>query len=64
MGDSNVVLTGGSENMSQAPYALRGTRHTGTKLGQDLLVRISCNLRVVDFCCKNKKRLGILFATM
>lgn len=34
LGDSNIVLCGGAENMSQAPFALRGTRF-GTKLGQD-----------------------------
>jgi len=31
---SNVVLCGGTESMSQAPYAVRGIRF-GTKLGQD-----------------------------
>lgn len=34
MGDANVVLCGGAENMSQAPYAVRNIRF-GTKLGQD-----------------------------
>ncbi|CAF0791427.1 unnamed protein product, partial [Didymodactylos carnosus] len=33
--DANVVLCGGSENMSQAPYAVRNARF-GTRLGQDL----------------------------
>lgn len=33
--NSNVVLCGGAENMSQAPYAVRNARF-GTKLGQDL----------------------------
>jgi acetyl-CoA acyltransferase 2 len=33
--NSNVVLCGGTENMSQAPYAVRNARF-GTKLGQDL----------------------------
>ncbi|KAJ1567540.1 hypothetical protein HK405_005603, partial [Cladochytrium tenue] len=33
-GEANIVLTGGSESMSQAPYALRGTR-MGTKYGVD-----------------------------
>ncbi|XP_037092843.1 3-ketoacyl-CoA thiolase, mitochondrial-like [Pollicipes pollicipes] len=32
MGDSRVVLTGGSDNMTQAPHAVRGLR-TGVKLG-------------------------------
>ncbi|CAF0923958.1 unnamed protein product [Rotaria sp. Silwood1] len=35
LGDSNIVLCGGTENMSQAPYAVRNIRF-GTKLGQDL----------------------------
>jgi acetyl-CoA acyltransferase 2 len=35
LGDSNVVLCGGTESMSQAPFAVRNTRF-GTKLGQDL----------------------------
>jgi len=34
MGDSKVVLTGGTDNMSQAPFALRNIRF-GTKLGVD-----------------------------
>ncbi len=32
LGDANVVLTGGAESMSQAPYAARGIRF-GTRLG-------------------------------
>lgn len=35
LGDANVVLCGGAESMSQAPYAVRNVRF-GTKLGQDL----------------------------
>eukprot|EP00163_Fabomonas_tropica_P012348 TRINITY_DN23619_c0_g1_i1.p2 TRINITY_DN23619_c0_g1~~TRINITY_DN23619_c0_g1_i1.p2 ORF type:complete len:395 (-),score=147.45 TRINITY_DN23619_c0_g1_i1:1390-2574(-) len=34
VGESNVVLTGGTENMSQIPYSVRNIRF-GTKLGQD-----------------------------
>ncbi|XP_041365713.1 3-ketoacyl-CoA thiolase, mitochondrial-like [Gigantopelta aegis] len=37
LGDSQVVLVGGTENMSQAPYALRNVRF-GTRLGQDLVL--------------------------
>ncbi|XP_041467049.1 3-ketoacyl-CoA thiolase, mitochondrial-like [Lytechinus variegatus] len=33
-GDAEVALTGGTENMSMAPYTLRGARF-GTKLGED-----------------------------
>jgi acetyl-CoA acyltransferase 2 len=33
-GDAEVVLTGGTESMSQAPYAVRGIRF-GTRLGAD-----------------------------
>lgn len=35
VGDANIVLTGGTENMSQAPYTARNMRW-GTKLGQDV----------------------------
>ena len=35
LGESNIVIAGGAENMSQSPYALRNVRW-GTKLGQDL----------------------------
>ncbi|XP_063400516.1 3-ketoacyl-CoA thiolase, mitochondrial-like [Mytilus trossulus] len=35
LGDCNIVLVGGSDNMSQAPFAVRNIRF-GTKLGQDL----------------------------
>jgi len=35
VGDSEVVLTGGTDNMSACPYAVRDIRF-GTRLGQDL----------------------------
>lgn len=38
LGISQVVLVGGSENMSQSPYAVRDIRF-GTVLGQDLKVK-------------------------
>lgn len=38
MGDSKVVLAGGTDNMSQAPYMMRGIRF-GTRLGVDMKVR-------------------------
>ena len=34
MGDSNIVLTGGTDNMSASPYAVRDIRF-GTRLGAD-----------------------------
>lgn len=37
LGITNVALCGGSESMSQAPYAVRNVRF-GTKLGMDLKV--------------------------
>ena len=39
LGDCHVVLVGGSDNMSQSPYAVRNIRF-GTKLGQELKVKI------------------------
>ncbi|UZJ51795.1 hypothetical protein CBS101457_001115 [Exobasidium rhododendri] len=36
VGDSNVVLTGGTENMSMAPYTLHGVRFGNTRFGVDL----------------------------
>ncbi|PWN42816.1 thiolase [Ceraceosorus guamensis] len=35
-GDSNIVLTGGTESMSLAPYTLHGVRFGGGKYGVDL----------------------------
>ena len=43
LGDSQVVLTGGAENMSNAPYALYNSRF-GIKLGTDPVVRIKKEL--------------------
>lgn len=37
LGEADVVLTGGTESMTQAPYTLRNIRW-GTTLGQDLKV--------------------------
>lgn len=37
MGDANISACAGAENMSMAPYSLRGARF-GTKLGTDLKV--------------------------
>jgi len=37
MGDSKVVLTGGTDNMSQAPFLIRDQRF-GTRLGVDYKV--------------------------
>lgn len=36
VGDSHVVLTGGTESMSLAPYTLHGVRFGGGKFGVDL----------------------------
>ena len=36
-GEADIVVTGGTENMSQAPYALRGVR-SGTRYGVELSV--------------------------
>lgn len=37
MGDSEVVLTGGAENMSLSPHTVRGIRF-GVRLGQEIQV--------------------------
>jgi len=37
LGESEIALVGGTESMSQAPYAVRNIRF-GTRLGQDLQV--------------------------
>lgn len=39
MGDSKIVLTGGTDSMSMAPYAVRNIRF-GTKLGTDLNMEV------------------------
>lgn len=36
MGDAHLLLTGGAENMSQAPYTLHGVRFGNTRYGADL----------------------------
>lgn len=36
MGDGDLILTGGTENMSMAPYTLSGVRFGGGKYGVDL----------------------------
>ena len=51
LGDAEISVAAGSENMSMAPYILRGARF-GTKLGTDLKVGL-CRLHNVDsmyFC--------------
>ena len=40
LGMSDIALVGGTESMSQAPYAVRNVRF-GTRLGQDLKVGFS-----------------------
>jgi acetyl-CoA acyltransferase 2 len=37
LGDANIVLTGGAENMSLSPHAVRGIRF-GVRLGQDVVM--------------------------
>ena len=37
LGESEIALVGGTESMSQAPYAVRNIRF-GTRFGQDLQV--------------------------
>ncbi|XP_032675947.1 3-ketoacyl-CoA thiolase, mitochondrial [Odontomachus brunneus] len=49
-GDSKIVLTGGTENMSQAPFVVRGIRF-GTVLGQKYEFEDSLWLGLFDTYC-------------
>ena len=44
LGLSQMVLVGGTENMTQAPYAVRDIRF-GTRFGQDLKVGDKIDLK-------------------
>ncbi|XP_033096197.1 3-ketoacyl-CoA thiolase, mitochondrial-like [Anneissia japonica] len=60
-GDSEVVLTGGAENMSQAPYILRDVR-LGTRLGTDLKLEDSLWATLTDMHIKTP--MGITAETL
>ncbi|KAJ9088735.1 hypothetical protein DSO57_1020268 [Entomophthora muscae] len=47
LGDSQIVLTGGTESMSQAPHILRGARD-GAKFGIDMKLEDSLAAALVD----------------
>lgn len=51
LGESDIVLCGGSESMSQAPYALRDARF-GTRLGLDLKLEDTLWQGLTDFHVK------------
>ncbi|XP_047470741.1 3-ketoacyl-CoA thiolase, mitochondrial-like [Penaeus chinensis] len=51
MGDSKVVLTGGTDSMSMAPYAVRNIRF-GTRLGADLAMEDTLWASLTDAHCK------------
>lgn len=51
MGDAQIVLTGGSDNMTQAPHAVRGLR-TGVKLGSSPLLEDMMWEALTDQHCK------------
>lgn len=51
MGDSQIVLAGGADSMSQAPYAVRNIRF-GTKLGVDIKLEDMMWAALTDFHCK------------
>lgn len=51
MGDSSVVLTGGVDSMSMAPYAVRNIRF-GTRLGSDLSMEDTLWASLTDQHCK------------
>ncbi|KAG9071827.1 3-ketoacyl-CoA thiolase, mitochondrial [Linnemannia hyalina] len=48
VGDANIVLTGGAESMSLAPYALRGVRFGSTRFGVDLKLEDTLAAALVD----------------
>ncbi|KAF9897398.1 3-ketoacyl-CoA thiolase, mitochondrial, partial [Lobosporangium transversale] len=48
VGDSKIVLTGCSESMSLAPYALRNIRFGGTRFGVDLKLEDTLAASLVD----------------
>lgn len=50
MGDSKIVLTGGAENMSQAPFVVRNVRF-GTALGQKYEFEDSLWVGLLDTYC-------------
>ncbi|KAK3869829.1 hypothetical protein Pcinc_024877 [Petrolisthes cinctipes] len=50
-GDSKIVLTGGVDVMSQAPYVLRSARF-GTRLGTDLTLEDTLWASLTDAYCK------------
>ncbi|KAI8814274.1 Thiolase, N-terminal domain-containing protein [Cladochytrium replicatum] len=56
-GEANIVLAGGTESMSQAPYVLRGIR-TGTRYGVDQILEDSLSQALVDHYPK-KTPMGI-----
>jgi acetyl-CoA acyltransferase 2 len=47
LGEAKIVLAGGSENMSQAPYAVRGIRD-GTRFGVDLKMEDTLSNGLID----------------
>lgn len=49
-GESKIVLTGGAENMSQAPFIVRNVRY-GTLLGQKYDFEDSLWLGLLDTYC-------------
>lgn len=51
LGITNIALCGGSESMSQAPYAVRNVRF-GTKLGMDLKLEDTLWAGLTDMYCK------------
>jgi len=51
LGVANIALTGGTDNMSMSPYAIRDIRF-GTKLGQELKLEDTLWASVTDMHCK------------
>lgn len=52
LGESDIVLAGGTENMSQAPFAVRDIRW-GPKFGSELKVFFVCFILYFLCCCNS-----------
>ncbi|MCM0759489.1 acetyl-CoA C-acetyltransferase [Sporomusa sphaeroides DSM 2875] len=57
LGDADVIITGGTENMSQAPYLLTSKARWGYRMGHDKVVDVMINDGL--WCAFNDYHMGI-----